>query len=815
MSRIPLHPPKANYLGLWLAGGKEASPPGSYRRLIGSHRIHTGPLRSRVGSTSIQAATAHSLYRFGTHRFAGVGKTLTRDGAVIYSGFGGGRLAFVRMPPQPGKTDSLFVTDGTQKIKVDTAGNVTEWGIDAPPDGFLATLNAAQTVQIDNFDTAATWAGTTATLTDEGTIKQEGVNAMKMAVAQSATGIATKAIALDLSVYPGAIASPLEDYIQIWVRVDNPTNLNFLQVDFDVGNGTFSTDYYTRPIIPTSAAVLAAGLSSQAAGIADLFTPTIAPPLPPVPVPAPVTQTFPGNVAGHIPLIGQDTQSSLNTLGQTSVPSAAGVWVRLRLPKATFNRIGINGNTWSNVAAMRLTVQANATGAVNVYWDDARMSGGAGMQGTYQYQITYKNSTTGSRSNSNKTAVQVVGNQQQSVNLTLLPVSTDPQVDQKEIWRTLGGGALPFLADTIPNAQTVYTDAVADFTGLNSIIGAKVLASTQLPLDNFPPPVTMTDAVGSFLGSLWWLDSANPGNVYFSPVGRPEGNEGFVQVTNTDDPCQKLVIWNGLYVITQKTIYQIQGTFPAYTAAVILGTQGTSAPYTVQACPYGIVYWSDEGFRLFNGIASQLANFAPLGPLFNGEGAEGIPAFLGLVAGYAREEYVVSDGINTTLALNIPNNAWRNLGVVGTGFFYEWDTRQFQMAIPGNVVLFEDTVALPYTDAGAGIPFTVEWPSGMVDVAQSMTVERLYLDLDTQGQAITPTIIVDGVETALAVFNTNGRALYEYARMDNARLFGLRLSGTFTKQVIVYKIELDARTSIIVGGAAGDVTRPQQIQLVK
>ncbi|MCG3177006.1 MAG: hypothetical protein MOGMAGMI_01970 [Candidatus Omnitrophica bacterium] len=105
-------------------------------------------------------------------------------------------------------------------------------------------------------------------------------------------------------------------------------------------------------------------------------------------------------------------------------------------------------------------------------------SGGAGaLTGVYKYKVTFYNDDTGHESNANPGIVQITtaGN---DVDMTSIPVSTDPQVTRRRIYRTTsGGGIYFFLHEITDNTTTTYTDNAADST----------LGTTEVPEDNDPP----------------------------------------------------------------------------------------------------------------------------------------------------------------------------------------------------------------------------------------------------------------------------------------------------------------------------------------
>ena len=277
MSRVKLYDSEQLFSGLWLTGSPESMPKGGLRRTKGLHRLRTTTLRSRWGSTLIHSLNAHSLFRFNDVRFQGVGTILYRAGVSILTGLNGTRLSFVKMPPTVDVdltvtpiADYLFVTGGGLARKVDSAGAVTNWGITAPPNGFTAAKVAQKSKAIDAMEAAAGWTGSNATLADEGTIKQEGTNSMKMTVAASTIGTASKAITVDLSIFGAGEASPDEDYIAVWIRVDNPINLEYLQIQFDISGAAFATNFYSRTISAKTEIPPASQFITQQVGVASL-----------------------------------------------------------------------------------------------------------------------------------------------------------------------------------------------------------------------------------------------------------------------------------------------------------------------------------------------------------------------------------------------------------------------------------------------------------------------------------------------------------------------------------------------------------------
>lgn len=569
-------------------GAQERMPAGTLRRATGIDAMKRHVLRSRPGSTLLYAVGAHSLYRFADARFQGVGTQLFKNGVSIEMGFNGSRLRFMRMPPTVGVVDYLFVTGGEHLVKVDAAGAVSKWGIDAPTTNPAAADNGA-----------------------------------------------------------GALAA-----------------------------------------------------------------------------------------------------------------------------------------------------------------------------GTYKYWITFKNTVTGHRSNSNPVEATVTIGASRQVLVSNIPTSTDPQVGAREVWRTVVGGVVGFLLTTIPdNVATTYVDNTADAG----------LGSTQLPTDNDPPNQKYNRVAGPYYGRAFWAGidiDGQRGRIVFSPAGRPESDSGFLDVTNDDDPTREIVLWNGsLWVFTEGKIIQILGTDEPFAYRDVYGAPGTNDAESVCPTPYGIVYKANDGLRLFNGSQSLIAGEDSVRLIFQGEALEGIgPIGTAVSHAYGRGEYYVSDGV-ATIVVNLADNTWRNLGLALDAVFYEPDTKEMVASFSGKTLLLEAVGAT--TDDGAAVSFEVESPAVLSDISKPALLQRIFIEANTRSQWLTPRVRLiapknDGsdeeeeVVLTLSQLQSATRQTQELPVLRSGRLISIRLTGSLSDQVEVYGIEADVDigvepivTSPVVGEEKGVVPLSQ------
>lgn len=802
--------------GLWLAGGRDNPPDGALRRATGVSQLREGAIRAARGARVINLFGANQYIEFADALFQSSGDDVLRDGVVINAGFpqsgllgigGDGRASFLRAPPQPELTDYLFVAGGNNPFKVKADGtSASKWGIDAPPDGFQAGSDfpTGNTKPIDACDSAATWTSVDGDApTDETTIAIGGLTSMRFDNFGSAgTRRYTKGVVTNLEHFgtglSGAISAD-QDYIELWIRIvarvtpaekPAPEFFDSLEIAFSLGNDDFSDNVYTRQVQGVEGTVPTAGLADQTLGVAAVVINDV-----------PVTETDVVNSTGIFGA-GADTRTLLNALGQTSVFRQADVWQRLRLPKLTFDRTGGNAAlTWADVQAIRLTFRVS--GAVGILVDQISLAGGYGLIGNYQYRITYKNSITGSRSNPNPTAVLFKGVDRGRIVLGNFPVSTDPQVDKIEIWRTVGNGEAFFLvAEINHNPTPVYTDEVVDtralFTGFGYLTASQlpdVIESDELPLDNDPPPVTIREVLPTLhVGRAWWLDGADGerGRLFYSPQGRPEAVDGFVEVTNTDDDLQTPIRWNDvIYVFSRNTIFRIVGDDEPFVAQEVFGAPGTTQPDTVVATPFGICYFAADGPRIFDGSFSQPVNADALGPIFRGYDVEDVEAFVGISAAYIRDDYFITAGDGQTLVYNLRTQAWRLLQIVCVTLYASEDGAVLVASI-GTAFVTGVTAELEAAAADTATTFELEVPARRIAVDTQGIVQRLFVDIETGGLAVTPTLVLDTGEFVLPVIDVTARTQVEYAMLKLGRFVALRLEASvMTETVIVYGIEAD------------------------
>lgn len=433
---------------LFPIGGREQAPADAMRVAQNVDALQTNSVVSRWGSWPYftYSAQPRQVFIAGVDDvFVYTGAELYYDTTVIKSGFGGTPISFVLAPPQEGLPDYLFVCGGgIQPFKVNLATHaITNWGIVAPVNAANGMNVAWDQTVIDNLNASHTaWTPANgAAVSDDSTEFQTGTGSLKIVTgttgpwrivndsfpyASPSTGSP-----LNLGTYANGDISLETDVIQFWVYYDltgnaTPNESPWLQIDFDVNDGTFKKDWYSF-------------------GIGFL------------------------NANNPSPAVGHNVN--------TTVAMQPTQWQQVTIAKSQFIRYGNELQLdWTNVQAVRFSglIMLNSGGSATGFLllDNLTMSGGCAMGAgpavgnggsEYDYYTVYRCLETGSQSNPSAEPLKVFNVADNKVKLTNIPLSSDPQVTARDLYRSQAGGGLAFYLDTIwDNTTTTYTDDFSD-----------------------------------------------------------------------------------------------------------------------------------------------------------------------------------------------------------------------------------------------------------------------------------------------------------------------------------------------------------------
>ena len=538
---------------------------------------------------------------------------------------------------------------------------------------------------------------------------------------------------------------------------------------------------------------------------------------------SPLDAIFIGNQGG---LIATPTDIyDASTLSSTPIFSGT-IYDRPVVSRAPFDEgLSENFGVFLTIPQTAFTVlQRRVTSTGLVPWGIAKpgsgptaADGGAGAlpAGTYKYKVTFVNTATGTESNPHDAEVSVTIGASRQISLTNIPTSSDTQVNQRRIYRTSAGGALYFFLTQInDNSTTSLTDNIT------------TLQSDLIKFDNDPPEDTYRFHWWSHTTNrMWWcnnrtLSSIGLNRVFYSGAGRPESVSGFVNIGGTDTPLVGLEWRERNWVFGYEGVWRIDGQTEPFQPTILNDVPGIhlDGRDTVVATPYGIFYRSnDENVYLFNGqqaipvgleVIEAISKFRD--PTQSStQNVEGLAPSGWKTAHFFRNELFISDGAyqaqsttvdgSETIAYHIPSKAFRTLGFGVKAFDHDRQDNLFA-SFNGNVARLESTASLPVgtsgqlTDLGQGIPFEWEVGGHLSDISQNAILQRVYLDINTRGVAVTPQIIFENDDTNPVTFSTlstTSRQMVEFNVGRTCRVFSVRLSGDANAVVELYGVEAD------------------------
>ncbi len=217
------------------------------------------------------------------------------------------------------------------------------------------------------------------------------------------------------------------------------------------------------------------------------------------------------------------------------------------------------------------------------------------INGVYRYKVVYV-SKYGQLSNAGPASVDETAVDATSIALTRIPVSSDPQVTARRIYRTVGNGSVYLYLDQIlDNNSTTYTDTTAD----GSLGNETPPAAGDFSDDNSIPP--QAGIVKTWKKTVFMAgDPQNPYTLYYSEDNEPES----FPIINAFDMDGKITAmyesYAGLVIETETGKWQIIGDNPDFSVDKIvdgMGCVGRRAAGTARLIGYAV---DRDGMRLFD-----------------------------------------------------------------------------------------------------------------------------------------------------------------------------------------------------------------------
>lgn len=210
-----------------------------------------------------------------------------------------------------------------------------------------------------------------------------------------------------------------------------------------------------------------------------------------------------------------------------------------------------------------------------------------GLKGVYQYALTFFNSVDGTES------APVLSAEFEcdwgTATVSNLEVGTDPQVDQRKLYR-IGGNSTAFtLVEILDNIVTNYVDTLRDDELEGSLMNAE---------QNFPPPSGLKYLTEAYA----MLFAAHNDQLRFTPIGEPDywPQTYYLDFPRTITGIAKTPI--GLLVFNEIETWLVTGTGPlSLSQQPLTGSQGCINGDTVVNIEGSALWASTDGICMSNG----------------------------------------------------------------------------------------------------------------------------------------------------------------------------------------------------------------------
>lgn len=284
----------------------------------------------------------------------------------------------------------------------------------------------------------------------------------------------------------------VDDYLHFSVQLDTPDNLTFLRVLIDVGDGSFTQNYYYYEVRPSDLTLALAATQTQLAAAQIIAQRAL--------IDAAIAEADP-----NLP-------HDIITDSGAQAASGSSQWTEILIPITSLTRVG-DDQTLSLANATKVQVMFVATGAVTAQVGGFYVGGGGqpdvGDAGApYMYRVRPRDSRTGATGNPSPATRYGVSPRRQTNTVTLPNAAYDSQIDTWDVFRYGGSVTSWRYVGSTPSANTQFNDNYFD-----DAVGVGAV----LDFDNFEPwptvDVPFVGVASSVVGNIA-LVTVNPaGNV--------------------------------------------------------------------------------------------------------------------------------------------------------------------------------------------------------------------------------------------------------------------------------------------------------------
>jgi len=348
-----------------------------------------------------------------------------------------------------------------------------------------------------------------------------------------------------------------------------------------------------------------------------------------------------------------------------------------------------------------------------------------GLKGTYQYALTFHNSLDGTESAPVLSAEAEVDWGTATVNN--LEIATDPQVDERKLYR-IGGASTAFtLVTTLDNIVVSYVDSAKD-----DELEGSLLISEQ----NFPPVANLEWLMESYA----MLFAADGDKLRFTPIGEPDywPQTYFLDFPRPITGLAKTPI--GILVFNRFETWLVTGTGPlSLTQQLLTGSQGCVQGDTVVNIEGSALWVSTDGICMSNGGVVGVITEDKLGKLITEAGPYKASNVQNAVV-YDERYYVLMLDLGTTLMLDLNRQIIEQIN---------YDISFFNKA---NDILYGFLAGDLYELEGSVTPMQMQY-SSPVYIGRGYTIPKVYKNFYVYSEGdITINILIDGVIIQTDVF---------------------------------------------------------------
>jgi len=302
-------------------------------------------------------------------------------------------------------------------------------------------------------------------------------------LSQSAVGIFVSA----------AVSFQPDDYISVGIYVDNLANLTEMKILFDVGDGSFTQNFYYYTVRPSDIAAAVANASTQLASAQSVIQRAV------------IDEENAAAAGGQ-----------LQTASSSQLTPGSGQWTQIVFPISALTRVG-GDDTKSLQTLNKAQFLWNASGTINVATGQVIVFGQyqadvGDIGAPYLYRVRPRSMLTGVKGNPSPATRYGVNPRRGQVTVVLPSAAYDGQIDTWDIERYGGSVTSWRFIGSTPSVNATFPDNYSDDAAQGG---------DELEFDNFEPwpsvDVPNTGIASVVCGTVAVVASADPDIAAYLP----------------------------------------------------------------------------------------------------------------------------------------------------------------------------------------------------------------------------------------------------------------------------------------------------------